>query len=1131
MATVEAEEVPSSGAVYVEDPETGDRLFVGEPDLGFGRRNIEDMGRQEKVGGYAARGVPNHLNVEEPSQKAGNAISITTEQELKAIADNLDGNYVLEADIVLSQGEWVSIGNQDGAFTGTLDGNGYTISNLSSSSGNGLFYYIGEKGVVRDLTVIGEITTTENSAALLADGSGGEIVNCRSQGSVKQESGVNAFLLAGMVNINYGYMENCVNEAEVTETFGDLGHLYNYSFIGGLVSANYGTIMDCENNAAVLANCMYAGGIAGCNSGNGLIEGCVNKGEVTTIHDTNGGLVAVGGVTGSNWSGVIYRCVNEGKIEGETKNSKCVGGIVGYSTGFSEIIGCGNQGSITVVGRGCGGGVCGELSILSGSGWDEDGSLIINEGRQVMSECINNGQITGELGGITGVAWMGGIVGETQSGNGEIAILRCTNHGSLYGSECTDCGGIVSIASVDGAGSVRLEWSTNTGNIESSSEWSTNIGNGDGYGYGICRIQCPDNKVTIKNCVNQGRVKAFWAHGISGGSNNNAILEQCANFGEVQGKICTGVCYGDVDAKNCYNLGSITGNVTASGIGDFNSGSNCYNAGIVTGGQNSYGITNIDENTQTTSCYYLEQELLGEQAGKALDQNAIQQPQSYEGFDFDNVWVMQEQNGMSLPAFKSEMALGQVEVSDVRIRANDTALVEPVTGTFINFVSSNPLICKVSSDGKLMPQRVGTVKLYGISGDGQVIDFQVTVDGTELSACQITISPSAFYYDGMPHTPEVTIKDGEKELEKGKDYTVEYKDNIEVGTASAVLTGIGRYTGMVTKTFLIKALDEPAPDNQEPEEPEKPAPDNPGAEPTPEPTPVPGEPTPEPTPVPGEPTPEPTPVPGEPTPEPTPSPEQKNLNSLEISELPSVVYNGTPHTPKVTIKDGEKELKKGKDYTVEYKDNIEVGTANVVLTGIGNYTGTVTKTFTIEKASQRLTCKKTYTKTYGDRPFLLKVSGNGNGKLAFASSNKKVAAINKNGRVSINNTGIAVITVKAGKTDQYHATSAKVTVKVKPAKPKGLSIKVQGRDRLRIGWKKDAKATGYEVWCSTDKKFRKGVKKYRINKKKTSSATVSNLKPGKKYYIRVGSYKNAKLSGKTVKLHSAWNSIIVKMDK
>ena len=151
--------------------------------------------------------------------------------------------------------------------------------------------------------------------------------------------------------------------------------------------------------------------------------------------------------------------------------------------------------------------------------------------------------------------------------------------------------------------------------------------------------------------------------------------------------------------------------------------------------------------------------------------------------------------------------------------------------------------------------------------------------------------------------------------------------------------------------------------------------------------------------------------------------------------------------------------------------------------------------------------------------------------LAFASSNKKVAAINKNGRVSINNTGIAVITVKAGKTDQYHATSAKVTVKVKPAKPKGLSIKVQGRDRLRIGWKKDAKATGYEVWCSTDKKFRKGVKKYRINKKKTSSATVSNLKPGKKYYIRVGSYKNAKLSGKTVKLHSAWNSIIVKMDK
>lgn len=1119
VATVEAEEVPSSGAVYVEDPETGDRLFVGEPDLGFGRRNIEDMGRQEKVGGYAARGVPNHLDVGESSQKAENAISITTEQELKAIADNLDGNYVLEADIVLSQGEWVSIGNKDGAFTGTLDGNGHTISNLSSSSGNGLFYYIGEKGVVRDLTVIGEITTTKNDAALLADGSGGEIVNCRSKGNVKQESGVNAFLLAGMVNINYGYMENCVNEAEVAETFGDLGHLYNYSFIGGLVSANYGTIMDCENNAAVLANCMYAGGIAGCNSGNGLIAGCVNTGEVTTIHDTAYACVAVGGITGDNWSGVIYRCVNEGKIEGQAKCNR-IGGIAGDSSRFSEIIGCENEGLVVgsrdgVEGSGTGslGGICGEFSITSGS-FDENDHFIVDEGRQIMSDCTNNGQITGGT-------WMGGIVGIAESGNGEIAIMRCTNNGTVCGGEGTHCGGIAIQVGADGAGSVRLEWLINTGDIEVfQNQWS-------GSAHGISSVDSPlrQNVITVRNCINKGKIKADSANGIGGGS--NAILEQCANFGEVQGDVGTGVGSA-IDVKNCYNLGSITGNVTASGIGDFNSGSNCYNTGIVTGGQNSYGITNIDENTQTTSCYYLEQELLGEQAGKALDQNAIQQPQSYEGFDFDNVWVMQEQNGMSLPAFKSEMVLGQVEVSDVRIRANDTALVEPVTGTFINFVSSNPLICKVSSDGKLMPQRVGTVKLYGISGDGQVIDFQVTVDGTELSACQITISPSAFYYDGMPHTPEVTIKDGEKELEKGKDYTVEYKDNIEVGTASAVLTGIGRYTGMVTKTFLIEALDEPAPeepekpapDNPEPEEPEKPDPDNPGAEPTPEPTPVPGEPTPEPT-----------PVPGEPTPEPTPSPEQKNLNSLEISELPSVVYNGTPHTPKVTIKDGKKILEKGKDYTAKYKDNIVVGTANVVLTGIGNYTGTVTKTFTIEKASQRLTCKKTYIKTYGDRPFLLKVTGNGNGKLAFASSNKKVAAINKNGRVSINNTGIAVITVKAGKTDQYHATSAKVTVKIKPAKPKGLSIKVQGRDRLRIGWKKDAKATGYEVWCSTDKKFRKGVKKYRINKKKTSSATVSNLKPGKKYYIRVGSYKNAKLSGKTVKLHSAWNSIIVKMDK
>ena len=55
---------------------------------------------------------------------------ITTEAQLKTIADNLNGSYVLKNDITLSDAEWTPIGTKDSPFTGTFDGNGHTIKGL-----------------------------------------------------------------------------------------------------------------------------------------------------------------------------------------------------------------------------------------------------------------------------------------------------------------------------------------------------------------------------------------------------------------------------------------------------------------------------------------------------------------------------------------------------------------------------------------------------------------------------------------------------------------------------------------------------------------------------------------------------------------------------------------------------------------------------------------------------------------------------------------------------------------------------------------------------------------------------------------------------------------------------------------
>ncbi len=64
----------------------------------------------------------------------------------------------------------------------------------------------------------------------------------------------------------------------------------------------------------------------------------------------------------------------------------------------------------------------------------------------------------------------------------------------------------------------------------------------------------------------------------------------------------------------------------------------------------------------------------------------------------------------------------------------------------------------------------------------------------------------------------------------------------------------------------------------------------------------------------------------------------------------SYTYDGIAKTPKVTVKDGSKTLKKGTDYTVKYPSKSAMGTAKVTIIGMGNYGGTVTKTITIKKA-------------------------------------------------------------------------------------------------------------------------------------------------------------------------------------
>lgn len=175
------------------------------------------------------------------------------------------------------------------------------------------------------------------------------------------------------------------------------------------------------------------------------------------------------------------------------------------------------------------------------------------------------------------------------------------------------------------------------------------------------------------------------------------------------------------------------------------------------------------------------------------------------------------------------------------------------------------------------------------------------------------------------------------------------------------------------------------------------------------------------------------------------------------------------------------------------------------------------------KLNQTITCTKIVNKTYGDKAFSLgaKVK-NGDGKLSYKSSNTRVADCNnKNGKVTIKGTGSCIITITAAETANYKKASTNVTITVKPKK---MSIKgvTAAKKSLKVTWKKDSKATGYEIQCSLTKNFKKVAAKADVKVKKTS-VTLKKLKKGKKYYVRIRAYKTAKVNGKNKKLTGAWS--------
>ena len=157
----------------------------------------------------------------------------------------------------------------------------------------------------------------------------------------------------------------------------------------------------------------------------------------------------------------------------------------------------------------------------------------------------------------------------------------------------------------------------------------------------------------------------------------------------------------------------------------------------------------------------------------------------------------------------------------------------------------------------------------------------------------------------------------------------------------------------------------------------------------------------------------------------------------------SAVYDGTEQKPTVTIAG----LTEGADYTVSYTgDFTSAGTHTVTVTGKGNYEGTVTKTFTIEKAEQTDFAFAAVTKPYEKNgTFTLSTAGGGgNGAVLYrVPENNGVLMVNGD-QATIIGVGTVTVTATKAESENYKAATATGTIRITKAPAPAITYPAVG---------------------------------------------------------------------------------------
>lgn len=391
--------------------------------------------------------------------------------------------------------------------------------------------------------------------------------------------------------------------------------------------------------------------------------------------------------------------------------------------------------------------------------------------------------------------------------------------------------------------------------------------------------------------------------------------------------------------------------------------------------------------------------------------------------------------------------------------------------------------------------------LGNYAGSSRTASFRIVTPS--VANATITTIPDQIY-TGYAICPSLTVYSNNGWLREGTDYTVSYTNNVNIGTATVVITGIGRYSGTKTVNFRItgpnlsNATITAIPDQLYTGYDIRPSltvavnnvtliqnvdynvsySNNRNA----------GTAT---VTITGR---------GNYTGTRTTTFRilSKNISNAVIGSIDTQRYTGRDICPSVTVQIGSTVLVKNVDYTLSYQDNRSPGTASVTITGMGTCTGSRTVTFKIAQPSlSSASVKVSAAPTYNGEEKMPRVTVKLYGKTLEEDEDYEVDYRNnvKPGKATVVIYGLG-----------DYSGSKKASFVIRPGKPGWISAKANGSAAV-LSWKRDKYVSGYEVYRS--RSASSGFSRLGTLTKNTNTKCQNvNLARGT-YYYKIRSYIQA----------------------